>query len=73
MNRTLLSRPLDLAAVRVTLLKLSDTADTPAVGRLLLQAYELTLVAEQYIDPMKAPIAPGWYAVADPIAGGVLA
>jgi hypothetical protein len=73
MNRTPPSKQLDLAAVRVTLLKLSDTADTPAVGRLLLQAYELTLVAEQYIDPVQAPIAPGWYDVADPIAGGVLA
>jgi hypothetical protein len=73
MNRTPLSKQLALAAVRVTLLELSDTADTPAVGLLLLQAYELTLVAEQYVDPLQAAIAPGWYSVVASIAGGVLA
>ena len=58
----------DLAAVQASLLQLSDTAETPAVARVLLQAYELTLVAEQSLDPMQAPVAPSWYDTSDSIA-----
>ena len=61
---------LDLAAIRTALLELSDAADTPAVGRVLLQAYELTLVAEQSLNPTTAPFSPRWYDSDFPKAGG---